>query len=255
MYLLYVDESGDPGPKGEGSCFVLSGLIVHETQWSECFRLLKELRVTLRSEFSIRRNQELHANKTIAGRGALWGRRWTVRERIRLFQLIMEAISQMPSLRNVNVCVNKTASQFTGKRGYSVMETAWKFLLQRFQNYMARQKSSTHECGIVLHDSGHEVEVRRLMRRVRTYNPIPSRFGSGSRNLPMTNLIEDPVPRDSFHAQFIQLCDYVAYSVLRQEEPAKKYPGLEKVFEILQPVWLAEGAKGDPQGIVRYPKA
>ena len=164
MYLLYVDESGDPGPKGQGSCFVLSGLIVHESKWSECFRLLKELRVTLRSEFKIRRNQELHANQTIAGRGPLWGQRWTVPERIRLFQLVLEAVSQMPSLRSVNVCVNKTASQFTSKRGYSVMETAWKFLLQRFQNYIARQKSGVTQCGMVLHDSGHEVEVRRLTK-------------------------------------------------------------------------------------------
>jgi hypothetical protein len=229
-------------------------LILHETRWAECFRLLKELRVTLRNEFNIRRNQELHANNNIAGRGALWGRWRTVPERIRLFQLVLEAVSQMPGLRSVNVCVKKTAPQFMGKRGHSVLETAWKFLLQRFQNYIARQKSGTNQCGMVLHDSGHEVEVRRLMRKLRVYNPIPSRFGSGNRNLPMANLIEDPVPRDSYHAQFIQLCDYVAYSVLRQEEPAAKYPGLEKAFEILQPVWLAEGAKDDPQGIVRYPK-
>lgn len=254
MYLLYADESGDPGPKGQCQHFVLSGLIVHETNWAGCFRLIKELRVALRDEFGIRRNQELHANKVIAGRGALWGRRWAIDDRIRVFQLVLEAVSQMPSLRSVNICINKNAPQFVGGRGFSVLETAWKFLLQRFHNYLARQKSGSTECGMVLHDSGHEVEVRKLMRRLRVYNPVPSRFSRDNRNIPLVNLIEDPVPRDSYNAQFIQLCDFVAYTVLRQEEPVAKYPGLEKVFEIVQPVWLVEGARADPQGIVRYPK-
>jgi hypothetical protein len=254
VYLLYVDESGDPGPKGQGQHFVLSGLIVHETHWAGCFRLIKDLRIALREEFNIRRNQELHANKVIAGRGALWGRRWSIDDRIRVFQLVLEAVSQMSGLRSVNVCINKNSVQFAGGKGFPVLETAWKFLLQRFHNYMEHRKSGSTECGMVIHDAGHEVEVRKLMRKLRVFNPVPSRFGPGSRNVPLVHLIEDPVPRDSYHAQFIQLCDFLAYAVLRQEEPATKYPGLEKVFEIVQPVWLVEGARTDPQGIVRYPK-
>jgi len=254
VYLLYVDESGDPGPKGAGEHFVLSGFIVHEARWAQCFRMIKDLRMILRDEFEIRRNRELHANKNIAGRGALWGRRWSVEDRIRLFQLILETVSQMPGIRSVNACIKKTAPQFEGRKGHSVMETAWKFLLQRFHNYVSRQKSESTEFGMLIHDMGHEVEVRKLMRKLRVYNPVPSRFGSGSRNIPLLNLIEDPVPRDSYHAQFIQLCDYVAYALLRQEEPVAKYPGLENVFNILEPIWLAEGARDDPRGIVRYPE-
>ncbi len=233
---------------------MLSGLIVHETNWAGCFRLIKDLRVTLRDEFGIRRNQELHANKVIAGRGAIWGHRWAISDRIRIFQLILEAASQMPGLRSANVCIRKSAPRFAGSRGLSILETAWKFLLQRFHNYLTQQKPGSTECGMVLHDSGHEVEVRKLMRKLRVYNPVPSRFGPDSRNIPLVNLLEDPVPRDSYHAQFIQLCDFMAYAVLRQEEPVAKYPGLERVFEIMQPVWLVEGARADAQGIVHYPK-
>lgn len=256
MYLLYVDDSGDPGPKGAGQHFVLSGLVVHEARWAQCFRMIKELRAALRDEFGIRRNRELHANKNIAGRGALWGRMWPVEDRVRFFQLVLETISQMPGIRTTNVCVKKTAAQFQGKKGYSVLGTAWKFLLQRFHNYIiAGLKSDSREFGMVIHDSGHEVEIRKLMRKLRVYNPVPSQLApAGGRNIPLANLIEDPVPRDSYHAQFIQLCDYVAFSVLRQEEPVAKYPGLENTFEILQPIWLAEASRTDPQGIVRYPK-
>jgi len=92
------------------------------------------------------------------------------------------------------------------------------------------------------------------MRKLRVYNPVPSQFGGGSRNIPMRTLIEDPVPRDTYHAQFIQLCDYLAYSLLRREEPNPKYPGLSDVFQITQPIALRDASPKDPDGIVRYPK-
>jgi hypothetical protein len=69
----------------------------------------------------------------------------------------------------------------------------------------------------VVHDCGHEVEVRKLMRRLRVYNYVPSQFGGPTRNLPLVRLLEDAVPRSSFHSQLIQLCDYVAFSLLRRE--------------------------------------
>ena len=255
MYLLYVDESGDPGPKGEGNSFVLTGIVVHESRWHDCFRLIKDLRLTLRGQYGIRRNKELHGNKNIAGRGALWGRRWAVEDRVRLFQLVAEAITQMPSVKTINVCIRKTAAHFQGKRGQHVHESAWTFMLQRFHNYIEHRKSaSSVESGMVIHDSGHEVEIRKLMRKLRVFNPVPSRFGGAARNIPLVTLIEDPVPRDSYHAQFIQMCDYLAYSLLRREEPMDKYPGLSDVFQITAPVILGEAARGDPDGIVRFPR-
>ena len=107
---------------------------------------------------------------------------------------------------------------------------------------------------MVIHDSGHEVEIRKLLRKLRVYNYVPSRFGAASRNIPLLTLIEDPVPRDSYHAQSIQLWEYIAYALLRREAPVTKYAGLEKVVDILQPILLREAAKDDPDGIVRYPK-
>ncbi len=92
------------------------------------------------------------------------------------------------------------------------------------------------------------------MRRLRVYNPVPSKYGGGARNIPLLTLIEDPVPRDSFHAQFIQLCDYLAYALLRREEPVLKYPGLDQVFAITDPIVLKQAAQHDPDGIVRLPR-
>ncbi len=255
MYLLYVDESGDPGTKGVGSNFILSGLVVHESRWPECFRIVKDLRVTLRDQYGIKRNAELHANKNIAGRGALWGTRRTIAERVQLFQLVLEAVAQMPGVQTINVCVNKTAKQLENLSGHHIYEKAWTLLLQRFHNYIDHnQGTASSEYGMVIHDRGHDVEIRKLMRKLRVYNPVPSQYGGGSRNIPLMTLIEDPVPRDSFHAQFIQLCDYLAFALLRREEPVAKYPGLEDVFRITEAVVLKEASRSDPDGIVRFPR-
>jgi len=254
MYLLYADESGDPGRKGREDYLVLTALIVHEGRWQECFSLTKQLRATLKEEYGIRKNAELHANKNIAGRGALWGTRRTVEERVRLFQLVLETVSQMPGAKTFSVCIRKSAAKFEGATGRKIHDTAWKFLLQRFHNYVVQQRGgNTGDHGMVLHDTGHDVEIRKLMRQLRVYNYVPSHYGP-SRNVPLSSLIEDPVPRDSVHAQFVQMVDYIAYAVLRREAPVEKYPGLERVYEILHPVVLAEASGGNEWGVIHYPK-
>jgi len=254
MYLLYSDESGDPGRKGQGDYLILSALLIHEGRWRECFDLTKQLRTTLKQEYGIAKNAELHANKNIAGRGVLWGKRWKVEERVKLFQIIIETVSQMPGLKTMSVCIRKSASQFEGKKGRSIHDTAWTFILQRFHNFIVQQQGgNVNDHGIVLHDTGHDVEIRKLMRKLRVYNYVPSRYGS-ARNVPLTSLIEDPIPRNSAHAQFIQIVDYIAYSLLRRESPVDKYPGLENIYDILNPVVLKEASSENDLGIIYYPK-
>jgi hypothetical protein len=177
-----------------------------------------------------------------------------VEERVRLFQLVLETVSQMPGAKTFSVCIRKSASKFEGATGRKIHDTAWKFLLQRFHNYVVQQRGgNTGDHGMVLHDTGHDVEIRKLMRQLRVYNYVPSHYGP-SRNVPLSSLIEDPVPRDSVHAQFVQMVDYIAYAVLRREAPVEKYPGLERVYEILHPVVLAAASGGNEWGVIHYPK-
>ena len=254
MYLLYADESGDPGRSGREEYLIISALLIHEERWHECFNLTKQLRSLLKEEYDILRNVELHANKNIAGRGALWGRRWSIQERVRLFQLVLETVSQMPGAKTMSVCVKKSSTQFEGQKGRLIHDTAWKFLLQRFHNFVIQQRGgNVNDHGIVLHDTGHDLEIRKLMRKLRVFDYVPSHYGP-ARNVPLRSLIEDPVPRDSAHAQFIQFVDYIAYSVLRRESPVPKYEGLESVYEILRPVILKEASSENELGIIYYPR-
>ncbi|OXU14487.1 DUF3800 domain-containing protein [Sedimentisphaera salicampi] len=251
MYLLYSDESGDPGKSNQGNHFILSSLLVHESRWHECFGLIKQLRANLKQEYGINRNDELHANKNIAGRGALWGTMYSKEMRVKLFKAVLEAISQMPGAKTMSICINKSSSQLERKSGRDIHDTAWRFMLQRFDNFISR-KSTDKDYGIVFHDTGHDVEIRKLMRKIRVFNYVPSKYGK-SRNLPLTSLIEDPVPRDSAHSQFIQLVDYIAYCLFRKIEPTEKYPELKELYNMLEPVALKEVSSSNDLGIVYYP--
>lgn len=250
MYLMYVDESGDPGHKGATKHFVLSGLILHETHWLKSFRLIKDMRERLRHSYGIKRSKELHASRTIAGRGALFGRRWSIDERLSLMRDVLSTACAMPGATTLNVSLNKAEFFTDERRARDALATAWTYLLQRFHNVVADARG--HEHGMVIHDGGHGVEVRKLMRKLRAINMVPSKFGP-PRNAPLDRIIEDPIERNSYHAQFIQICDYLAFALLRHEEPIQKYPALGSLFDETAPIRNKEASRIYADGVVRIP--
>ncbi len=54
MYLMYVDESGDPGTVNSPTrYFVLSGLVVHELSWLATLDSLIDFRRRMRDTFGL----------------------------------------------------------------------------------------------------------------------------------------------------------------------------------------------------------
>lgn len=249
MFLMYVDESGDPGIKGGTSHFVLSGLIVHEKHWMTSFKAVKAFREKLAHLYGIHRSSELHANHMIAGRGALYGKRRSIDERITVMREVVSAVRELPEVKTIGVSLDKAAYFGDTRKARDAMAVSWTYLLQRFHNYLIH--SPGYEHGIVIHDGGHGVEIRKLLRKVRAFNYVPSRYGP-ARNMPMDRIIEDSIERDSHHSQFIQLCDCLAYSLFRREAPVAKYPGLEAVFDVASPTWLTAASR-QADGVVRIP--
>jgi len=46
----------------------------------------------------------------------------------------------------------------------------------------------------------------------------------------------------------------IEVALLRREDPVAKYPGLEAVFEMTDPVILQEAGRDDPDSVVRFPR-
>lgn len=89
MYLLYVDESGDPYQWGEQDNFVLAGVAVHESQ---VFHLGKQLD-DIQTKFFPNHQIPLgfHANEIRAGRGV--SRKLAPEARSQLMKSIYSCIS------------------------------------------------------------------------------------------------------------------------------------------------------------------
>lgn len=252
MYLMYVDESGDVGLRGSPSRhFILVGMVVHELRWKDAHMELLQLRRDLKRQFGLATNEEIHASHLISRPGVL--ARIPKHQRLEILRRYADRLSQLPYLSFISVLVDK-ASQ---PPGTDVFEKAWKVLVQRFENTLTQHNfpgpRNPDEMGLLFPDRSDERKLNRLMRRMRSYNPVPNSSGTGYRNLQLRCVIEDANFRDSQHSYFIQSVDVAAYLLHQQETPSayfKKKSG-QNYFARLNPVLCKVASGRDPQGVVR----
>ena len=231
MYLLYVDESGDPGKIKEGQGlnskhFILSGLIISQEDWFANLDRLKIFRKMLRDNFGLRLRDEIHCSELIRINKMEAYKSIKKKDRLKIFELF---ISQIPIIfdtaKVINICFDKSKFEST----QDIQELAWKRLVQRSNTYL---KKSVNDKGIIISDTTNETLIRNLLRKMRIYNPVSSHYG-GYYNTPIDSIIEDAFMRDSKHSYFIQAVDAIAQALYRKKYPKsslKKY-NVDKYFE------------------------
>jgi len=251
MYIMYVDESGDPGeftnPKtGNSQHYILSGLIVSADDWNNCLDRMKIFRRMLKDNLGLPVRVEIHASELIRINKIDAYRKIRKINRLKILELFTREIPNIFNLSKViNVCFDKV--KLTGYKSFK--EAAWARLIQRYDNYLKKSGSAK---GIVIADGIEDNEVRALLRKMRVYNPIPSKFG-GHYNSPTNHIVEDLFHRDSAHSYFVQAADAIAHTLYRCEYPKgslKKY-NVDQLFYNLEPLLLKEASEGDKMGIVR----
>jgi hypothetical protein len=91
-------------------------------------------------------------------------------------------------------------------------------------------------------------------------NHIPDRldmygFNGGKRNMPLERIIEDPLFKTSKSSYFIQMSDFLAFSLLRNEKPisGSTQPRVSCAFEQLDKTLVKVAFRNDPKrkGIIR----
>lgn len=245
MHFLYVDESGDPGiDQYSSKHFILSGLIVSQQHWEQCLNKLKTFRKTLRDKYGFNQRLEIHASELIRVNKMEAYKSIHKSQRI---NILKDFIGQIPAIfdtcKVINVCLDKEEHKD------EIFRLAWSRLIQRYDTYL---KKEAKDKGIIICDDTQSIELMRLQRKMRVYNPIPSQFG-GSYNAPTDFILEDPFSRDSTNSYFIQTVDVIAHLLYRKEYPKgslKKF-GLENQFDRLDPILLKKASKDDELGIVR----
>lgn len=217
MYIMYVDESGDTGLAGSPtSYFALSGLVVHESRWRDFINILIQFKRTMRSVYGLPIRGEIHAAEFISSRA------FNLDKHIRLAILrnTIDEIAKINFISITNVIVDKNMKP----AGYDVFGDAWRTLFQRFENTMHHGNlpgGYRQDSGIVITDATSGRKLSRIVRKMAVYNPIPNdpRFGGGSRNLPVTKIIEDPYGKNSAETLPIQIADVCAYFLHQRFRP------------------------------------
>ena len=259
MYLIYVDESGDPGRRSPARHFILSALVLPAVDWQASFERHHAMRRYLKSKHGYPVRAELKGASLVDTRRGnghvrqLGGRR----TRLLLYQDVMQA---MPSIfctgRTYSVYIDKDAAETSPYARDNYLELAWNRLVTRFHTYLMK------ECGggpgIIFADETADATVRTLVRKMRVYNPVPSRYDpEGYYNLPVRSIIEDPVFRRSDHSYFVQMADMIAHALYRKlyvKGSLRQY-NIHRFYEYLDPIILKAVTKKDPpsMGIVRIP--
>jgi Protein of unknown function (DUF3800) len=250
LFLMYVDESGDPGIAGSPTrYFILTGVVIHELRWKDTLETILQFRKDMKVKFGLKLREEIHAAKFINSPGSLI--RIKKNDRLTILRSFADLLAFMPDLSIINVVIDKK-----GKTG-DIFELAWKTLIQRFENTISHRNFpgpvNQDERGLIFPDATDVRKLRGLIRKMRQYNPIPNQGGGGYRNLQLSKVIEDPNFRNSDESYLIQAADLVAYLLYQNLTPnayMRKKSG-NNYFNRLDPVLCKVASTADPQGIVR----
>jgi len=220
MYLMYVDESGDPGTAGSPTrYFILSALIVHELTWQSLLDDLINFRRTLKGRFGLLMREEIHASQFIYNR-AILKTPLTRNVRLDILKRCLDWTNQRTDVSIITVRIDKQIRA-------DPFEYAWRMLIQRFDNTLAYKNfpgGHGNDKGILICDNTDGNKLTRLLRQMRRYNQVSNKISiaTGSRNIPLRAIIEDPVLRNSKDSYILQLVDVIAYFA-RQVYETNKY--------------------------------
>lgn len=246
MHIAYVDESKD------SKYTVVSAVVVPEGSWRSAFSAIRDFRNAIKAKYGIPLSYELHAHDLVAGKGKPGGRAHPIGRAVGA-QIFLEAIDTLNTLGPMGVYginVSLLNSQYK-----KPLRQAIRWALQRFENNLTK----TGNYGLVVYDgqkSQQRTQVRRALRRMNVYNPVPSiLYRNTYRNLPVVSILGDPFVHDSEDDVFIQMADMMAFALLRQDNPPT-HPvavgkGVAHAFNRLPDIWLTAASRTDRQGVVR----
>ncbi len=251
MRIYYIDES-------EGRrYYVRTALGVDAERWNELHARVRDWRLKLEERYAVPADRELHACDLLAGRGKLArvgnaDRRLSPEHGAEIFtgglQLVEDAARTIGGVEVVNVCLHKPDA-----RGHE------RASLDRLLNRINTSVASADRHAFLIFDEGREEMVARLYRRLRSRNPVPSRYeawedGERTKDIPIERVIGGPAFRSSHSDHLLQMADLIAHALLKQEEepsPRVKRLGIDRAFGTLDRALNRRASRGDPQGVVR----
>ena len=214
MRLYYIDES--EGPR----YYVRTALGVDAERWNDLHRRVRDWRLELRDRYAVPTDRELHACDLLAGRGKLV-RQGNTDRRLAPEQGAEIFTEGLRGVEIVNVCLRKP-----DVKGYE------RASLDRLLNRINTSVAAANRHAFLIFDEGREEMVASLYRRLRSRNPVPSKYeawedGERTRDIPIERVIGGPAFRSSHSDYLLQMADLIAHALNRR------------------------ASRRDPQGVVR----
>ncbi len=251
MYLMYVDESGDPGLINSPTrYFGLSGIVIHESQWHVFHEALINFRYTMNQVYNLPIRREIHASEYL-NKSLLNIPKY---QRLAILRNFLDELAKLNYLSITSVIVDKQGKP----NQYETFNQAWSTLFQRFENtlkYGNFPGAYRTDYGLAITDNTDGKKLTKLVRKMNKYNPIPNmhQFGDGYRNIPIVKIIEDPYTKDSQHSYMIQAADVAAYFLYQKYKPSAyiKKQGARHYYNRMNPILNTRASNTNGFGIVQ----
>ena len=201
MYLLYLDESGDP--EGSGTrYFVLGGLAVFERV---TYFLSERLDQVLRSQLGTESALPLHAAAIRAGRGP-----WRKVSRDKRAAVLLESGRVLRESNRPGVVLFAVAAEKTSaRRGENLVRGCMEQVCLRFDGFLRRlyRKDRDPQRGLVIVSEGQFHKRARVW--VEQFRQLGTRWGK------LHNFCDIPYFAQARETRLLQAADFVAHAVWR----------------------------------------
>jgi Protein of unknown function (DUF3800) len=238
VHLVYIDDSGDENVRA------YSALLVADVNWKESFEIIRQYRRDLKKSYGLFVTVEFHATDFVSGRGRLGNVVIPKGLRCQIYRDTLTMIAGLPGVRLFNAIAPKAQESLIFER-----------LMNRINTNMQKAGSNA----IIVHDEGKD--YTKLVRKMGVYNPIQSKYGHWGdgkqfKNIPLDHILEDIFFRKSHESTFIQMADFCAYALFRNEYPlaSKTKYKLDTAFDELHSICVPQCFAKDHRhlGIIRH---
>lgn len=204
MYLLYLDESGDPHGWNSQKVYVIGGISVFE---GEIARLTQQVDNIQRKYFpNVNIMLNLHAHEIYGGKGQFKQLGSQKQQELMFDMYDLIGSGSYPSRVTFSTAMDISYVTSTTQ----VVSDTFQDVCQRFNTLMVRQYNKGKPIkGLLVIDQAHEQQYRDLLRQFQT---------TGTQYGYIRNIVDVPHFARAIHTRMVQLADFVAYAVFRYYE-------------------------------------
>lgn len=198
MYILYLDESGNPDDAADRN-FVIGGMAVFERQ---TFFLSRAVDAIQEKYFPGRPPVDFHASHIRAGKGFWRSVEVAVRDAVLTDLSQTIALANDPGVRIFATVVEKTASLY----GEDAVKYATEQVCKRFDTFLARRANENNDKqrGLIVFAESHYQQRAKVW--VRGFRELGTQWGI------LNNLSDTPYFAPAKENRLLQLADLVAHA-------------------------------------------